>query len=317
MRFRVEHTLLRENLGLIRGSGTVKVNGKNRVINFSGMVTGHGSTRGSAAGSFFPPTSGTAILSADGLALAIHARGQSITLRKDRCGNRPPVASIVSLANGAVLALGRTYWFRGEVTDPDDSVFPLQRKLFTSNRDGVLGGTISNLPKGLAIRTSGLSAGVHTVTFKATDSGGLTATRSITVTVKSDKPEPPIISQPDSSDALVASGDIIFEGKSWDPEDGNLTGTSLVWRLKPAAGDTEDSLERLQLVWTVRPLNPEGSPVVFQTTGTEASHIFTTGRRQGTLYEVSFSAKDSGGLTATSRLRVYVRAFPIRPVPRR
>jgi hypothetical protein len=54
---------------------------------------------------------------------------------------------------------------------------------FSSNRDGALKGTINAQPAALEVSTSSLSPGDHRISFSATDSGGLTSTQSILVTV--------------------------------------------------------------------------------------------------------------------------------------
>ena len=62
----------------------------------------------------------------------------------------------------------------GPATDPEDGNLNASL-LWTSSLDGALGGT--------GIVTPMLSAGVHIVTLSVTDSGGLSSSQSVTVTV--------------------------------------------------------------------------------------------------------------------------------------
>lgn len=218
--------------GLITGRATATLEGDALGLVLAGAVVRRGLMRGSATVTGLKPYFGLAQLSDDGLRLNISAYNKNVTLRKDACGNNPPTVSIATSAVGAALKYGRTEFFRGDITDAEDVSFPIGRKVFTSNRDGILTGSTINFPKGLTLFTNDLSPGNHIITFSATDSGGLTASTSINVTVTNDNPDPPIIVQPLNTDFLVATGDIIFEGKSYDPEDGMLAGNSLVWRAK-------------------------------------------------------------------------------------
>lgn len=224
------------NMGLIEGSGTAKINGKNLIFNFGGTVTGYGVARGSVAGNYFDPNMSVVRLSSDGLALTINARGKSLTISKDRCGNNPPVVSITAPADGATITYGDTQPFSGKVTSDEDTIFPPERMIFKSNRDGIIKGWANHWVKGMSVFNNSLSPGNHTITFSATDSGGLTTSKSINITVSNDKPDKPTIIQPLSTDTIIATGDIIFEGKGYDPEDGMLNGNSLLWSAKIGNG---------------------------------------------------------------------------------
>jgi subtilisin family serine protease len=90
-------------------------------------------------------------------------------------GNTAPVVSITSPANGATFPSGTSISFAGSATDtPDGSL--TSSLVWTSSKDGLIGtgGTFSKV----------LSDGTHTITASATDSGGLTGTQSISITVQ-------------------------------------------------------------------------------------------------------------------------------------
>ncbi|MEJ2759040.1 MAG: S8 family serine peptidase, partial [Anaerolineales bacterium] len=88
--------------------------------------------------------------------------------------NAAPSVSIDSPSNGATFNLGETVNFTGSASDAEDG--PLSSSIiWTSSIDGSLG-------TGASVSFA-LSAGTHTITASVTDSGGKTATDSITVTV--------------------------------------------------------------------------------------------------------------------------------------
>lgn len=88
--------------------------------------------------------------------------------------NAAPSVSIDSPSNSATFNLGDTVNFTGSASDAEDG--PLSSSIiWTSSIDGSLG-------TGASVSFA-LSAGTHTITASVTDSGGKTATDSITVTV--------------------------------------------------------------------------------------------------------------------------------------
>ncbi len=89
-------------------------------------------------------------------------------------GNSAPNVSITAPANGTSETDGASIDFTGTATDSPDG--DLSASLaWTSSIDGPLG-------TGASI-TVGLSVGTHTITASVTDSGGLTGSAAITVTV--------------------------------------------------------------------------------------------------------------------------------------
>lgn len=117
---------------------------------------------------YFDPNTGALALSSDGLALTINARGKSIVLRKDACGNSPPRVSINLPRDGDVIPFGSMQQFSATATDAEDASFPAERLRFVSDRDGLVG-------NGRLVFSNRLSPGAHAITFSATDSGRLTA----------------------------------------------------------------------------------------------------------------------------------------------
>jgi hypothetical protein len=180
---RVQHKESTAGSGSILGTGTATIDGKPLKLNVSAVVTGFGRAKGFVASNRFDARSGEAVLASDGVTITVSSEGQSITLSKERCGNAPPSVRITAPTDGSVLEFRTAVLFRGEVTDAEDAAFPPERMLFTSNRDGPLSGAINAQARSLEVSTNALTPGAHEVTFRATDSGGLSSTAAVRVTV--------------------------------------------------------------------------------------------------------------------------------------
>lgn len=93
-----------------------------------------------------------------------------------RVAAKPPRVGIVAPATRRVTATaGRPLTFIGSVEDVQDRSIARRRLVWRSSRQGLLG-------RGISV-TRTLRAGVHTITFTATNSAGARATASIRVTV--------------------------------------------------------------------------------------------------------------------------------------
>ena len=88
--------------------------------------------------------------------------------------NNPPSVSISSPSNGAAFDSGTSITFTGSASDTEDGNLS-SSIVWTSSLDKELG-TGANV-------SAELSVGTHTITASVTDSGGRTATKSISVTV--------------------------------------------------------------------------------------------------------------------------------------
>jgi len=74
------------------------------------------------------------------------------------------------------------------------------------------------------------STGTFNAVLTVTDSKGATGTIQVTITAGNSKPTATILSPADSSKYTVGNT-IVFQGRGADPEQGNLTGASLVWEV--------------------------------------------------------------------------------------
>ncbi|MGD9146757.1 MAG: hypothetical protein PVI80_14425, partial [Anaerolineae bacterium] len=98
-------------------------------------------------------------------------------LRVEYVAGQPPVTTISAPLDGATFTTEDLITFSGSATDPEDGDVTASLS-WVSNLDGPLGnGGIFTHP--------GLSAGVHTITATAIDSGGWTGSDQITITVTS------------------------------------------------------------------------------------------------------------------------------------
>lgn len=100
----------------------------------------------------------------------------SITVTTTQATNTAPTVAIATPGNNSSFSSVATVFFVGGATDPEDTALTGTSLVWTSNIDGQIG-------TGVFISTSALSVGVHTITLTATDSGGLTDTDTITLTI--------------------------------------------------------------------------------------------------------------------------------------
>ncbi|MGI8570528.1 MAG: hypothetical protein ACR2KT_16500 [Methylocella sp.] len=91
--------------------------------------------------------------------------------------DHPPVVSILGAARGRLLRR-QSAEFTGAAYDPKYGMLPASNLIWTSNRDGTLGAG------GHIKTTKPLSSGAHVITLTATNSRGLTNSRSVNIVVQ-------------------------------------------------------------------------------------------------------------------------------------
>ena len=135
--------------------------------------------------------------------------------------NTAPIATITHPADGTGYYTSQSINLRGYGFDPEEVIHGSTLQ-WHSSIDGALG-------TGDDIWVS-LAAGTHTITLTATDSKGATGTDTITlpVTVGIGYPTAKIL-LPATGTSFPSGTTVFFLGQGTDPEDGNLTGASLVW----------------------------------------------------------------------------------------
>lgn len=172
-------------------------------------------------------------------ATATDARGLSA---RDRITvtivNEPPTVELLSPAAGTTFCVGEPIAFRADGRDlnswPDFSLPDSAFSWRSSPAD--LSGS------GRSVTHSFATAGTYRVTVRATDDGGLYAEAAVDIAVVACSNEPPVvtITEPPTDTEYILEGvdpvtglwyaDIPLAGTATDPEDGPLSGASLVWR---------------------------------------------------------------------------------------
>lgn len=97
--------------------------------------------------------------------------------------NTAPAVSITAPANGAIYNQGATVTLSGTSNDQQDGNLS-SGIVWSSSINGALG-------TGASFSSSTLSLGAHTITAKSTDAGGLTTTKTISITIQAVIPEVP------------------------------------------------------------------------------------------------------------------------------
>lgn len=151
------------------------------------------------------------------------AGAQSLYGAGGGAANTAPSVTVAAPANGHSVTAGTAISFSGSASDTQQGNLTSQL-VWRSNLDGQIGtgGSFSRA----------LTAGAHTITATVTDSGGLTAqaTRSVTVaaSVANTAPSVTIVS-PANGLTVTATSAISFSGSATDTQQGNLT-SQLIWR---------------------------------------------------------------------------------------
>jgi hypothetical protein len=179
--------------------------------------------------------------------------------------NTAPTVTIAAPASGASVTQGTALTFSGSATDTQDGTLTASL-VWTSNLDGQIG-TGSSFSRTL-------SAGNHTVTAQVVDSGGLSTTRQVSVSVTTTNTAPTVIITAPASGTSVAQGTALtFSGSASDTQNGTLTSS---------------------LVWTSNLDGQIGTGGSFSRTLTAGTHTITA------------QVVDSGGLTGTRQVSVTV-----------
>ncbi len=135
--------------------------------------------------------------------------------------NTAPSATITAPTTGASFSVGSSVNFTGTGTDNEDGSLTGASLTWTSDVNGAIG-------TGVSTSSSTLSIGAHVITLTATDSGGLTDTDTINITIFNTAPVA-TITAPTTGSVVTAGDTVNFSGTGSDVEDGTLTGGSLVW----------------------------------------------------------------------------------------
>ncbi|MFQ5889488.1 MAG: PKD domain-containing protein [Gemmatimonadota bacterium] len=138
--------------------------------------------------------------------------------------NQAPTATIAAPGTGSIFTAGQDVSFQGSASDPEDGALSGASLVWTSDLDGQIG-------TGASFTKSDLSVGTHVITLTATDSDGATGTATVQITVAPAGNQAPTasIAAPTAGAGFTTAENISFQGSGNDPEDGALSGASLVW----------------------------------------------------------------------------------------
>ena len=134
--------------------------------------------------------------------------------------NVPPVVTIYSPMPDRTYRLNSVLTFSGSAVDGKDGDLSASIT-WISNIDEVIG-------YGASFPTSSLREGVHTITARVTDSGGVQGEASITIRIVDDSPPEVTITSPEDGAVLSVGTSIIFSASAIDRRDGDL-GHTLTW----------------------------------------------------------------------------------------
>ena len=196
--------------GLVHGNGTAKVDDDMLHFSIAGVVVKPGVFRGSATAPGIGNRASWAYLSEGGTKITIsipEAEGEGkklkkIVLSKLACGNTPPKV-IINRFPKKPVSFGLTVFLGGEVSDGEDLSFPNKRLVWKTEKTGIF-------DTGTSAEINTLPPGNHTITFSATDSGGLTSSANVQVTVINKPPDTPKIFSPANGATISSNCDTRF-----------------------------------------------------------------------------------------------------------
>lgn len=220
-----------------------------------------------------------------------------------RANNVNPTVSILEPANGTTVCVNQTVTFRASVGDVDSPGFTLPNSAVSWRV-----GTSAPFATGKEVSRSFSSAGSYTVTVTATDADGGSASAPVNLTVVNCTNNPPtatITSPATDLDVTPTTFDangyyhlLTLQGSATDPEDGTLSGASLVWTTNRAD------------------VQPGGPSTGNQTLGTGTSvanvRLYTTCNAPygGTVeHLITLTATDSAGNSVTRTRLIRVRTL--------
>lgn len=136
-------------------------------------------------------------------------------------GNTAPTVSISAPADATTVSSGTNVTFNASANDAEEGELSANIT-WNSSLDGSLG-------SGASVSSASLSNGVHTISASVTDSGALSGSDSITLTISIAGDSPVVnITAPSSGTTVGAGSAINFSATATDTEDGNL-GASVTW----------------------------------------------------------------------------------------
>ncbi|MEP4078286.1 PQQ-dependent sugar dehydrogenase [Haloferula sp.] len=135
--------------------------------------------------------------------------------------NLPPSVSVTAPANTSTFPAGNTINFTGSASDLEDGDIS-SSIAWSSDLDGAIG-------TGASVLSSTLSPGTHQITASVTDSGTLSESDSISLTILPANTAPTLaITAPNGGDTFDVDEEVTFTATASDNEDGDLA-SSIEW----------------------------------------------------------------------------------------
>ena len=136
--------------------------------------------------------------------------------------NNRPVVSIIGPPNNTRFNSLDTITLIGKVTDPEDGNITGGSLVWTSDKDGRIGAGFYHKIDSLTINT-------HNIVLSATDNEGLKGFDSVTILIEQNFAPIVSITYPADSTYFSVADTVFFACEVTDPEDGDITGSSIVW----------------------------------------------------------------------------------------
>ncbi len=129
--------------------------------------------------------------------------------------NTPPEIQITAPGNNSSFGSGETVNFSASVTDAEEANLA-SAITWVSSANGSLG-------SGGSISRSDLLPGEHTITASVTDSGGLSGSATLTITVADNQAPTVSIVQPANNSTVIFGSEVSFSATANDPEQGDIS----------------------------------------------------------------------------------------------
>ncbi len=167
-------------------------------------------------------TSGTHIITLTATDLYTTSPGTGTATILLTVSNTFPTVNLANPADNSSFYENETITFSGTGSDAEDGPLTGNTLTWTSSLDGPIG-------SGSPMTNNSLTVGTHSITLTATDSeSAATTSPAITINI-GNAPPVAVISTPTDGEAFNRGDTVTFRGSGTDPEDGTLTGASLVW----------------------------------------------------------------------------------------
>lgn len=193
----------------------------------------------------------------------------------------PPEVVIAAPQEGVTFPFNAAIDFRGAASDQSGTLLTGPSLVWTWAR----GGETGELGTGETLTVNDLPKGAYVVTLTATDGRGVSGVDTVSLFV-GNQPPSVSITTPEPDARFDLGNTLVFSGLAEDPEDGSLTGESLVWR-STIDGDLG-----------------QGQTITVPTVGADLVRLSEGQHR------ITLTASDSAELSASAEITITVGNMP-------